>query len=75
MHTNNETTHLKTQVNDSVKIRIIKSWRHTNTSRAVSFAIPFEIAQKYSIEHPVNLFVIPREDGILLRKVDTEGIK
>jgi hypothetical protein len=75
MQTNIEDMDTKTRAKDFEKFRIIKSWRHTKKSRSVSFALPFDIAGKYNIEHPAHLFVIPRDDGILLRKVDTEGIK
>lgn len=57
------------------EIRIVKSWRNSDGARTVIFPIPYKLAKKYDIEKPANLFLIPRDDGILLRKVNTEGIK
>jgi len=64
--------------NDTVskeEIVIVKSWRNTDNSRTIVFPLPYKLAEKYHIEKPGNLYLIPREDGILLRKVDLEGIE
>ena len=56
-------------------IEIVKSWRNTDGSRTIVFPLPYRLAEKYHIEKPVKLYLIPREDGILLKKVDLEGIE
>jgi hypothetical protein len=64
--------------NDSMSeggIVIVKSWRNTDNARTIVFPLPYKLAVKYHIEKPANLYLIPRDDGILLKKVDLEGIE
>ena len=57
------------------EIEIVKSWRNTDGSRTIVFPLPYKLAEKYGIEKPANLYLIPRKDGILLRKVELEEIE
>ncbi|MDP9305305.1 MAG: hypothetical protein M3O68_03055 [Thermoproteota archaeon] len=57
------------------EIEIVKSWRNTDGCRTIVFPLPYKLAEKYHIEKPAKLYLIPREDGILLKKVDLEGIE
>jgi hypothetical protein len=57
------------------EIVIVKSWRNTDSARTIVFPLPYKLAEKYHIEKPANMYLIPREEGILLKKVDLEGIK
>jgi hypothetical protein len=64
--------------NDTVskeEIVIVKSWRNADKARTLVFPLPYKLAEKYHIEKPANLYLIPRDDGILLKKVDLEGIE
>ena len=56
------------------EIEIVKSWRNTDGCRTIVFPLPYKLAEKDHIEKPAKLYLIPRDDGILLRKVDLEGI-
>lgn len=64
----------KEKTDNVQEFRIVKSWRNNAKKPTILFSIPLDLAKKYDITRPANLFLIPREDGILLRKVDTEGI-
>jgi hypothetical protein len=57
------------------EIEIVKSWRNTDGCRTIVFPLPYKLAEKYHIEKPAKLYLIPRKDGILLKKVDLEGIE
>jgi hypothetical protein len=57
------------------EIVIVKSWRNTDGCRTIVFPLPYKLAEKYHIEKPANLYLIPREDGILLKKVELGGIE
>lgn len=57
------------------EIEIVKSWRNTDGCRTIVFPLPYKLAEKYHIEKPARLYLIPRQDGILLKKVDLEGIE
>lgn len=57
------------------EIVIVKSWRNTDNARTIVFPLPYKLAEKYHIEKPANLYLIPRDDGILLKKVNLEGIE
>jgi len=57
------------------KIWIIKSWRDSKKSKSLVFCLPKDIGDKYDIDKPCSLYLIPRSDGILLRKVDLESVK
>jgi len=57
------------------EIEIVKSWRNTDGCRTIVFPLPYKLAEKYNIEKPAKLYLIPRNDGILLRKVDLERIE
>ena len=57
------------------EVLIVRAWRNTDRNRTLIFPLPYKLAEKYGIDKPTNLFLIPREDGILLRKVDLEGIE
>jgi hypothetical protein len=63
------------QDDDGTQIKIVKSWRNHDKARTLIFPLPADLAKKYGIEKPAHLYLIPREDGILLRKVNLEGIK
>jgi hypothetical protein len=63
------------QDDDGTQIKIVKSWRNHDKARTLIFPLPADLAKKYGIEKPAHLYFIPREDGILLRKVNLEGIK
>ena len=56
------------------QVIIVKSWRNSDGARTIVFPLPYKLAEKYHIEKPANLYLIPRDDGILLRKVDLEEI-
>ena len=66
-------THNETREDEQVII--VRFSRNTDNARTVVFPLPYSLAKKYSIEKPANLYLIPREDGILLRKVNLEGIR
>ena len=57
------------------EIEIVKSWRNNDKARTIIFPLPYKLAEKYGIEKPANLYLIPRKDGILLKKVELEGIE
>jgi hypothetical protein len=57
------------------EIVIVKSWRNTDNARTIVFPLPYKLAEKYDIQKPASLYLIPRQDGILLKKVDLEGIE
>jgi hypothetical protein len=57
------------------QVKIVKSWRNHDKARTLIFPLPADLAKKYGIEKPAHLYFIPRDDGILLRKVDLEEIK
>jgi bifunctional DNA-binding transcriptional regulator/antitoxin component of YhaV-PrlF toxin-antitoxin module len=57
------------------EIEIVKSWRNNDKARTTVFPLPYKLAEKYGIEKPANLYLIPRKDGILLRKVELEEIE
>jgi hypothetical protein len=57
------------------EIEIVKSWRNTDNCRTIVFPLPYKLAERYHIEKPAKLYLIPREDGILLKKVNFEGIE
>jgi hypothetical protein len=57
------------------RIRIIHSYRVSHKCNTLLFSIPHDIRKQYGLDKPTSLYVIPKKDGILLRKVDLEGIK
>jgi hypothetical protein len=56
------------------RIRIIHSWRVNKKSPTLIFAIPKDLRERYHLEDPGSMYLIPQKNGILLKKVDLEEI-
>jgi hypothetical protein len=56
------------------RIRIIHSWRVNKKSPTLIFAIPQDLRKQYDLDEPGSMYLIPKKEGILLKKVQLEGI-
>ncbi|HKU82761.1 MAG TPA: hypothetical protein VJP58_01860 [Candidatus Nitrosocosmicus sp.] len=45
----------------SSEIEIVKSWRNTDGCRTIVFPLPYKLAEKYHIEKPATLYLIPEK--------------
>jgi len=56
-------------------ITIAKTWRQTPAQRTVVFAIPRKMAEFYDLSKPSTIYLIPKKDGIMLKKLNLENVK
>jgi len=59
----------KTTDNDA---RIVRSRLTAKTAKTVIFTIPRSLAKKYHLDEPTDMILFPRDDGILMRKLQVE---
>ncbi len=55
-------------------VRIIHSYRKSKDSPTIIFGIPKDIREQYNITEPTSLYLIPKEDYFILKKVDLDSV-
>lgn len=56
-------------------VRIIHSYRVSKNSETIIFGIPKDIREQYDFSKPTSLYLIPKKDYLILKKVDLESVK
>ena len=56
-------------------VRIIHSYGKSKDSPTLIFSIPKDIREQYDLSKPTSLYLIPKKDYFILRKVDLESVK
>ena len=54
---------------------VAKSFADHRNRRTLVFCIPSKLAQRYDLKKPCKLLLIPKEAGILLKKMELKGIE
>ena len=55
---------------ESEDYEIAKSWTLHSESDTLVFCISRKLAQRYNLKKPCRLLLIPKDDGILLKKME-----
>ena len=53
---------------------IIKTWKG-NGNNSIVLTIPFSLSKGYGLEKPTHVILEARKEGILIKKLDLEGMK
>jgi len=56
-------------------IQIVKSYNPKKQQNTIIVTIPHELAKEYGFDVPQHLVMVPKNNGILIRKLNTEGIE
>lgn len=62
-------------VKEEQGVRIMHSYGKSRNSQTLIFSIPKDIREKYDLSKPASLYLIPKEDYFILKKVDLESVK
>ena len=54
---------------DKTEIEIIKTW-HGNRKKTILLALPSAISRRYDLDKPTYVVLEPKQDGILLKKLE-----
>ena len=55
--------------------QVIRTWRNNQSSSTIVLSLPHQLAKKHGIGVHTNLLAIDTDRGILLRKLNLEGME
>jgi hypothetical protein len=70
----NSVTQMKKE-EEQDEVTIIHSYRANKNRRTLIFSIPKHVQERYNLNKPTSLYLIPKKDCFVLRKVDLESVK
>lgn len=73
MYVSDNVTQMKEE--DEKGVRIIHSYGTSKDSRTLIFSIPKDIRKMYDLTKPTSLYLIPKKDYFILKKVDLDSVK
>jgi hypothetical protein len=57
------------------EFQVVKSYAQSKQKNTIILSIPHELAKQYGFDVPQHLLMVPRDDGILIKKLNTDGIE
>jgi hypothetical protein len=55
--------------------KVVRTWRNNQVSSTILLSLPHDLAKKHGIGVHTNLLAIDTDQGILLKKLNLEGVE